>query len=149
MLPLQARVDLEARAIKVISHSPKLQHCRSLTIRMFSIISRSHVGCGQSVYSTAPADLAHYIWYSSIFTVILAWIPVRDPSIHQIELFPLLLYWKLFNCVKTWLILKRIISIRQQYLKPFNCVQTTNCNTWFGLVLWYIYPCGLFNYKSC
>ena len=46
-------------------HSPKLQHYWNLTIRLFSVISRTLVGGGgypsaevQSVYSTAPADWA-------------------------------------------------------------------------------------------
>ena len=30
--------------------------------------------------------------------------------------------------------LNRIISIRKQYVKPFNCVQTINSNTWNYLI---------------
>ena len=64
MLPLQARVNLGAMAMKGVLHiPPKLQHCWSLTIRLFSVLSRTPVGGGsypsaekQSVYSTAPAD---------------------------------------------------------------------------------------------
>ena len=46
-------------------HSPKIQHYWSLTIRLFSVISRTLVGESypsaemQSVCSTAPADLAY------------------------------------------------------------------------------------------
>ena len=40
VLPLQARVDLGAMAIKTRLHSPKLQYCCSLTIRLFSVINR-------------------------------------------------------------------------------------------------------------
>ena len=44
------------------THSPKLQHCWNLTIRLFSVISRTLVGGSypyaevQSVYFTASAD---------------------------------------------------------------------------------------------
>ena len=41
MLPLWARVNLGARAMKGTPHSPKLEHYWNLTIRSFSIISRT------------------------------------------------------------------------------------------------------------
>ena len=48
-------------------HSPKLQHYRGLTIRLFNVISRTHVWWGpyisevvQSVYSTA--DWVKHMW---------------------------------------------------------------------------------------
>ena len=54
-------------------HSPKLQHCWNLNIRLFSVISRTPVGRGfypsaekQSVYSTAPADWAISVWRKSL-----------------------------------------------------------------------------------
>ena len=50
-------------------HSPKFQHRWNLTIRLFSVISRTLVGGGsypsaevQLVYSTAPADWAGIVW---------------------------------------------------------------------------------------
>ncbi len=51
-------------------HSPKLQHCWNLPIRLFSVISRTLVSGGgsypsvevQSVYSTAPADWAIFFY---------------------------------------------------------------------------------------
>ena len=61
MPPFRARMDMGAIAM----HSPKFQHHCNLTIRLFSVISRTLVECGggsyssaekQSVYSTAPAD---------------------------------------------------------------------------------------------
>ena len=70
MLPLRARVDLGAMAIKGYSAFPKLQHLWNLTIRLISVIYRTFVGGGasnpsaevQSVFSTFPAD-----WASDIF----------------------------------------------------------------------------------
>ncbi len=64
MLPRRARVDLGAMAMKGVLYSPRPQHYRDLTIRLFSVIYRTLVGGGvsypsadvQSVYSTAPAD---------------------------------------------------------------------------------------------
>ena len=53
-------VDLGSMAIKGTLHSPKLQHCWNLAIRLFSVISRIFVGGSypsaevQSVYSTGP-----------------------------------------------------------------------------------------------
>ena len=44
MLPFQARVDLGAMAIKGYSASPKPQYYWSLTVRMFSVISKTFVG---------------------------------------------------------------------------------------------------------
>ena len=56
-------------AWKGTPHSPKLQHCWNLTIRLFSVISRTLVRGGayppaekQSVYSTAPVDRANFHW---------------------------------------------------------------------------------------
>ena len=46
MLPLRAKVDLEAMAVKGYSVSPKLQHYWNLSIRLFSVISRTLVGGG-------------------------------------------------------------------------------------------------------
>ena len=45
MLPLRARVDLGAMAMRGTPHAPKLQHCWNLTIRLFSVISRTLVSC--------------------------------------------------------------------------------------------------------
>ena len=66
MLPLRARVDLGAMAIKGTPHSPKLQHHRNFTIRLFCVVSRTLIGGGyypsaemQSAYSMAPADWAN------------------------------------------------------------------------------------------
>ena len=42
--PLRSMVDLGAMAIKGTPHSPKLQHHWKLTIRLFSVISRTLVG---------------------------------------------------------------------------------------------------------
>ncbi len=44
MLPPRARVDLGAMAIRGTLHSPKLQNYWNLTIRLFSVISRTLVG---------------------------------------------------------------------------------------------------------
>ena len=41
VLPPRARVELGAMAIKGYSTFPKLQHCWNLTIRLFSVISRT------------------------------------------------------------------------------------------------------------
>ena len=63
-------------------YSPKLQHCWNLTIRLFSVMSRTLVSEGsypsavvQSVYSTTPADWAkgrndqpHNNWMQQIST---------------------------------------------------------------------------------
>ena len=72
MLPLRARVDLGALAVKGFPHSPKLQYCWNLTIRLFSVINRTFIEVGsypsaekQSVYSTAPAD-----WAKSFFIIV-------------------------------------------------------------------------------
>ena len=48
VLPRRARVDLGAMAIKGYStpYSPRPQHCWNLTIRLFSVISRTLVGRG-------------------------------------------------------------------------------------------------------
>ena len=43
VLPLRARVDLGAMAMKGYSTFPKLQHSWNLTIRLFSVISRTLV----------------------------------------------------------------------------------------------------------
>ena len=66
VLLFQARVDFEATAMKGYS---KPQCCWNLTIRLFSIISRTLVGgdvlplCREAVYSIAPADWAtHWGW---------------------------------------------------------------------------------------
>ena len=80
-------------------HSPKLQHCGNLTIRLFSVISRTLVGGGsypsaekQSVYSTAPANWASRRMWSppslllvsgSLWPGVVA--PDKVQSIHQIE----------------------------------------------------------------
>ena len=40
------RVDLGAMAMKGYSRFPKLQHCWNLTIRLFSVISRTLVRAG-------------------------------------------------------------------------------------------------------
>ena len=68
MLPLQARVDPGAMAIKGYSTFPKLRHYWTLTMILFSVISRTLVGRRsypsaekQSVYSTAPAHWASHI----------------------------------------------------------------------------------------
>ena len=64
MLPLRARVNLEAMAMKGNPHSSKLQHYWNLTIRLFSVISRTLVGGSypsaekQSAYSTGSDDWA-------------------------------------------------------------------------------------------
>ena len=44
MQPLRARVNLGAMTIKGSSYSPKLRHFWSLTIRLFSVISRTLFG---------------------------------------------------------------------------------------------------------
>ena len=63
-------------------HSQKLQHYWNLTIRLFSVISRTLVLLGegsypsaekQSVYSTAPADLAIQLDYSSDLSIVIAY----------------------------------------------------------------------------
>ena len=66
MLPLQARVDLGVMALKGYFTFPKIQHYWNLTIRLFSVISRTLIedmGRGAytsavkySVYSTAPPN---------------------------------------------------------------------------------------------
>ena len=43
MLPIRARVDLGAMAMKRYSTFPKLQHYWNLTIRLFSVIPRTLV----------------------------------------------------------------------------------------------------------
>ena len=64
VLPRWARVDLGAMAMKGYSVSLSPQHYWDLTIRLFSVISRTLMGGSypsaevQSVYSTAPADWA-------------------------------------------------------------------------------------------
>ena len=64
MLSLRARVDQGPMAMKGILHSPKLQHYWNLTIRLFSVISRTLVGRShpsakmESEYSTAKAHWA-------------------------------------------------------------------------------------------
>ena len=79
VLPFRVRVDLGAMAIK-------LQHYWNLTIRLFSVISRTHIGWGsypsievQSVYSTAPADWAmnSSIWSNIRYKQVLPlWVSV-------------------------------------------------------------------------
>ena len=59
MLPLWAKVDQGAMAMKRCSAFPKLQHHWNLTIRLFGVISRILVegypyAKMQSVYSTTP-----------------------------------------------------------------------------------------------
>ena len=58
-------MDWEQWQWKITLHSPKLQHRWNLTIRLFSVISRTLIGGEflllQSVYSTAPADRAIWI----------------------------------------------------------------------------------------
>ena len=44
MVPLSARVDLGAMALKVIPHSPKLQHYSNLNIRSSSVTFRTLIG---------------------------------------------------------------------------------------------------------
>ena len=68
----------------VLRIPPKLQHCWNLTIRLFSVISRTLVGGmsypsaeKQSVYSTAPADWASVyvskcIWYDTHINIVLS-----------------------------------------------------------------------------
>ena len=46
MLPLWARVDLGAMAMKGTPHSPKLQHFKSVAMRFFSVINRTLAGGG-------------------------------------------------------------------------------------------------------
>ena len=46
MLPLRARMNLGVIAVKGYPHSPKLRHYWSLTIRLFSVISRTLVSGG-------------------------------------------------------------------------------------------------------
>ena len=46
MLPLRARVELGAMAMKWFSAFPKVQHPWNFTIRLFSAISRTLVGSG-------------------------------------------------------------------------------------------------------
>ena len=68
MLPLRARVELGAMALKGYSafKDPKIQYYWNLTIRLLSVIFRTLVGSRgsylssekQSVYSTAPTDWA-------------------------------------------------------------------------------------------
>ena len=80
MLPLWDRVDLGAMPSKSTPHSPKLQHYWSLTIRLFSVISRRDVGGSyhsaemQSVYSTASAN-----WVTGTFWLHLlrVWRPLQ------------------------------------------------------------------------
>ena len=63
MLPLRARVDLGPMAMKEYSAFPKAPALLELTIRLFSVISRTFIGGSdlssemQSVYSTAADDL--------------------------------------------------------------------------------------------
>ena len=45
MLPHRAWVDMGAMAMKGAPYSPKLQHYLSLTIRLFSVISRTLIVC--------------------------------------------------------------------------------------------------------
>ena len=74
MLPLRVRVDLRAMALKGTLHSPKLQYYWSLTIRLFSVISRTLVGevlplCRDAVgvfYS--PADWpTNLLWLTILY----------------------------------------------------------------------------------
>ena len=65
VLPFRVRVDLGTRAMRGAPHSPRPQHYWNLTIRLFSVISRTLVRGEsypssevQSVYSIAPADWA-------------------------------------------------------------------------------------------
>ena len=67
MLPLRARVDLGAMAMKGYSTFPKAPTLLEPHHQIFNVISRTLVGGGsypsaekQSVYSTAPADWANY-----------------------------------------------------------------------------------------
>ena len=60
------RITLEGLTCR--SNSPKLSHYLSLTIRLFSVISRTSIvesnpsAKMQSVYSTAPADWTVLLW---------------------------------------------------------------------------------------
>ena len=67
-------------------HFPKLQHYWNLTIRLFSVISRTLIGGGsyhsteiQSVYSTTPADraivgLCNFLFNIMIYLLVLQYI---------------------------------------------------------------------------
>ena len=74
MLPHWAREDLGAMEMKGAPYSPKPQHYWNLTIRLFSVISRTLFFWGgsypsaevQSVYSTAPAAWAKSVLGYSI-----------------------------------------------------------------------------------
>ena len=72
------RVDLGVMAMKGYPHSRKLQHCWSLTIGLFNVISRTLAAEMDLVHSTGPADWA---------------IPVRVTSLDQIDLFENYWYW--------------------------------------------------------
>ena len=86
-------------------HSPKLQHHLNLTIRLFSVISWTHIEGGrsypsaekQSVYSTAPADLASLdlvftsyikVWFSiwNSYLYMLYYIYIYIYIYHQVVL---------------------------------------------------------------
>ena len=75
MLPRRARVYLGAMAMKGVLHPPKLQHYWDLTIRQFSVISRTLIGGYfssvevQSVYFTTPADWARHCKSSSTWDI--------------------------------------------------------------------------------
>ena len=70
-------------------HSPKIQHCWNLTIRLFSVIYSEHLLGGwsypsaekQSVYSTATADWA--IWDFEIETKSLNFSQKTRPSVNN------------------------------------------------------------------
>ena len=72
-LPLHARMDVGVMAMKKYSDFLKLQHCWSLTIRLFNVICKTLVEVGgsypfaemQTMYSTVPAD-----WASNIRTLV-------------------------------------------------------------------------------
>ena len=68
VLLLRAREDLRAMGMKGYSAFPKLQHYRILTIRQFTVISRTLVGGlllfwrDVVVYSIASGDWAAFLW---------------------------------------------------------------------------------------
>ena len=66
MLPLQARVDLEAMAMRGTQHSTKLQRYWSLTMRLFCVINRTLIGLGGS-YPSAEMLSAKNTIFKHVF----------------------------------------------------------------------------------
>ena len=104
-------------------YSPKLQHYRNVTIRLFCVISRSYPSAEvQSVYSTAPADWAiHqlkmwtyclYRWFfqSSEACVDLALLFGNDEWLDDILLFDLMVYQLMMEILRQILFIYNLLA---------------------------------------